>query len=654
MLTVMNLRHTFLLSALVAAPLLTETATARTLVQLYKDLAAAPHAVDADAARRAGTFPALAVMPADAEACFAITDINGKSLPLLTIEPGKGLDNPKVKEHIEAFGLAVGKGNAADFAAFMPMYQYLAGREDYPARALAWTENARAEYSEIINGQVDTNARTAALEAVRKVKGMHLHPVYVAVTADVPAHRYLMDVADDYIDHYAKKYSGSRVTENGCKGVKIPFKSLFDLPEGDASVESTLRDEIRSRSLYMMFKQQGGTLIAIACEDPKEINTATSADKSILSTAALQSYDPYLLSGIVTAGYVSADLINTANSYQEYDLKEYASFVQDVFRGMGEEDDANVVAYNSAAAAVKPVLNYVSSYVRTDADKPFTFCVWPQDDGMHAKVTFDAYDSTFKPGYIRLARIARNDKVLFYAESTEETTTNPRKTIDVVEPVLNLAVGYSTAMDSAKTDTLGHKLIPYMPRMKAFMRNVRAADKALGDEPAFIVMPLKSGEMAVSYFNSIKDRAALGKAGEGIVSALSRMIDGKANTFSKKLKVKAGKNVASYTGDMSDFAPDVELNATFSDKAKTFAFGNSAALNAQMIKFGTGKINFTGAVYTIRPAALTIATKAAPEAAMINPFLEGVGAVHATNTIKDDVRTIHVLLSAPGQDADEE
>lgn len=655
MFTVMNLRHTFLLSALVAAPLLTESATARTLVQLYKDLAAAPHDVDADAARRAGTFPALAVMPADAEACLSITDINGMSIPFLSIEPGKGLDNPKVKAHIESLGLAVGAGNAADFAAFMPLYQYLAGRVEYPARAQAWTESARAEYSGIIGGKVITEARKPALDALRKVKEMRMRPVYAAVTADVPAHRYLMDAAEDYIAAYVKKYSGSRVEENGCKGVKIPFKSLFDMPEGDASIESTLRDEIRARSLYLMFKQQGGVLIAILCENPKDINTAASADKSILSTAAMQPYDEYLLSGIKTAGYVSPALLNTANSYQEYDLKAFADFAEDVFRAMGEEDDSNVAAYNAAAAAVKPVLNYASSYVRTDADKPFTFCVWPQDDGMHIKVSFDAYDSTFKPGNIRLARIARNEKVLFYAESTEETTANPRKTIDVLEPAVQLAAGYFTSMEPASCEASGGAaLLKYMPRMKTFMRHLRAADKSLGDVPAFMAMPLKDGSMAVSYFNSIKDREALGKAGDDLVTCVGRMLGGKADSLRKKVKSKVGKTAASHTADMGDLIPGFELNSTISEKTKTFAFGNSAALNAQMIKFGTGKINFTGAVYTIRPAALTIATKTAPEAAIINPFLEGVGAVHATNTIKDDVRTIHVLLAAPGADGEEE
>ena len=138
----MKFRHTLLLSALVAAPLFTESATARTLVQLYKDLAAAPHAVDADAARRAGTYPALAVMPADAEACVFIADVSSMPPLFLSLAPGKGLDNEKVKEHIETCGIAVGKGNAADLVAFMPLYQYLAGREDYPARAQSWTESA--------------------------------------------------------------------------------------------------------------------------------------------------------------------------------------------------------------------------------------------------------------------------------------------------------------------------------------------------------------------------------------------------------------------------------------------------------------------------------------------------------------------------------
>ncbi len=653
----MKFRHTLLLSALVAAPLVTEPASARSLVQLYKDLAATPHAVDADAKLRSGFFPALAVMPADVEACIAVSDFGSGALKptLPMLEPGKGLDNPKVKEYIEDFGFAVGKGNAADILAFMPLYQYLAGRVDYPARAQAWTESARAEYSGVIGEQVHTQATKPALDAIRKVKDMRLHPVYVSITADVPAHRYLMDVAEDYIAAYEKQYGGTRVEENGCKGIKVPFKSLFEMPEGDATIESTLREEIGARSVYLMFKQQGGVLVAVLCEDPKEINIADSVDKSVLSSGAMKFCDSYLNSGIEMAAYISPELYNSASSYQAYDVKALADFAEDVFRAMGKEDDSNVAAYNAAAGSIKPLLNYVSSYVRTDADKPFCFCVWPQDDGKHIKVNFDAYDSTFKPGNIRLARVARSEKVLFYAESTEETTENPRKTIDALEPAIQVAAGYITSMEPAAASAAGgDALLKYMPRFKTFMKSLRAVDKSLGDVPAFVVMPLKDGSMAASYFNSVKDRDALGKAGDDLVTAVGRMIGNKADTLRKKVKTKKGKTLVSHTADMSDIIPGAELNATISEKDKTFAFGNSAALNGQMIKYGNGKINFAGAVYTIRPAALSIATNAAPEAAMIAPMLQGIGAVHVTNTIKDDVRTLHILLANPGEDAEEE
>lgn len=648
--TAMKFCHTLMLSALVAAPLAMESASARTLVQLYKDLAAAPNEVEADANRRAGTYPALAVMPADVEACISITDASSANLPFLQLEPGKGFDSPKVKEHVETIGVAIGKGNAADLAAFMPIYYYLVGREEYPSRADAWIEVARAEYSGIIREQVTTIARKGALDAVDKLKDMRLRPVYIAVTVDVPAQRYLMDVAEDYIAAFQKRYNGKRVEENGCKGVKIPFTVLFDMPEGDATVETAVRNQISTRSLYLMFKQQGGVLVAVLCENPQDINTAESPDKSILSTTALKPYDSYLLSGIETAAYVSPELINAISSYQVYDMNYYAQFAVDVFRAMGKEDDSNVAAYTAAASAVKPVLNYCSSYVRSDADKPFRFCVWGQDDGTHVKLSFDAYGSTFKPGHIRLARIASSDKVLFYAESTEEVTENPRKTVDVIEPALQLAAGYITTLDAPGG---GEALLKHMPRVKALTRGLRAADKALGDLPACIVMPLKDGSMALSYFNSIKDRAALGKAGDDIVTCLGRMTGGKADSLRKKVKSKTGKSVASHTADMSELIPGLTLNTTISEKNKTFAFGNSPALNAQMIKYGVGKINFTGAVYTIRPAALSIATNAAPEATLLSRFVQGIGALHITNTIKDDERTLHLLLAVPGEEEEE-
>lgn len=642
---------------MVAAPLLMpETASARTLVQLYKDLAAEPKEVSATAGRRAGTFPALAVMPADVEACMTLTDISGMSIPFLSGVPGKGLDNPKVKEHVEALGFAIGKGNAADLTAFMPIYQYIVGREKYPARALSWAELARAEYADVIDAQVQTNAKKPALDAIRKVGDMRLRPIYISVTADVPAHRYLMEVADDYIAAYKTQMQGTEVSEGGWKGLKVPFTSFVTMPEGDATIESTLRQQIAARSIYIMFKQKDGALVVGICEDPKELTLADSADKSVLSSDSLRYCDNYLMSGVKTAGYISPALLNALNSYSLYDIKAFADFARNVFRAMGEQDDSNVTAFNNAANAVKPFADYVSSYVRTDADKPFNFVVWPQDDGMHVKISFDAYDAAYKPGQLRLGRIARNKKVLFYAESTEETSAKPAKTIDVLEPAVNIVAGLFTSMEPAGAAAAGgDTLLQYMPRLRAILRSTRAADAALGDVPAFVALPLKSGSVAVSYFNSVKDRAALGKAGDDIVTAAGRMIGGKADALRKKLKTKKGKDSVSNTVDMSDLmGPGSELNATISEKNKLFAFGNSSALNAQMIKFGVGKINFCGAVYTVRPAALAMAESAAPQATILTAFTAGVEAVHATNTIKNDVRTLHILLAAPGQEEEAE
>lgn len=648
----MNIRHAVILTAVAAAPLMTGAASARTLVQLYKDLAATPREVNTTPERRAATLDALGVMPADVEACLVVTDASSlyKSLPMVHIGDGQGLDRPNIKDHIETFGVAVGKGNAEALTKFMPIYQYLAGRVDYPARAEAWTESARAEYSGIIGDQVDTDARKPALDSLRAIKSIKLHPVYFAVTVDVPAQRYLNDAADDYIKLYEGK-GGTRVTEAGCKGVKIPFKAIFDMPQGDASIESTLRDEIAARSLYLLFKVQKGALVAIICEDPAEVQVADAPAKSVLSTDAMKFGDPYLLSGMSYAAYISPELINAANSYSQYDLKAVADFSENVFKAMGEEDNDNVAAYNAAARSVQPVLKFASSYVRTDNAKPFTFCSWQEEDGMHAKVSFDSYGSTFSAGHIRLARIGKSDKVLFYMESTPEVAKDATPMIDIVEPALNLAAGYATSLEPTSAEDFA-SLVKFMPRLKPVLKSLKGVCGVLGDAPAVVVMP-NSEHLLVSYFNAVKDRKALGTSGDELVGAAGRMIGGKGDSLKKLIKSKKGKTVVSHTADMSSLrAGEFELNVTMTDTL--FAFGNSAALNANMIKHGKGKINFSGAVYTLRPAALAIASQLAPEAGMLAPMVQGIGAVHVTNTINNGVRTLHVLLANPEAEESED
>lgn len=648
----MNFRHAFLISAVAAAPLMSESASARTLVQLYKDLAAAPREVETTPERRAATLDALAVMPADVEACVAITDISSmyKTMPLLFIEPGKGLDNPKISEHIETFGFAVGKGNAAALTKIMPIYQYLHGRVQYPARAEAWTEAARAEYSGIIGDQVVTEARKPALDALRAIKSIKVHPIYAAVTVDVPAQRYLMDAAQDYIKLYESK-GGTAVEEAGCKGVKIPFKAIFDMPEGDASIESTLREEIEARSLYLLFKQVKGALVAVICEDPSEVNVAESPAKSVLSTDALKFSDSYLLSGLKTSVYISPELINAGNCYSKYDLDAFAEFTEKVFSAMGSEDSDNIAAYNAASRSVQPVVSFLSDFVRTDTSKPFTFCMWDEEDGAHAKLSVDSYGASYSAGHIRLARIARNKSVLFFSESTPETPASKSTRLEsVLEPALNLAAGYFTAMEPAEASASGaDALLKAMPRVKPVIKALTASCSALGEAPAYVVMPNKQGEMLVSYFNAVKDRKALGAAGDELVTATGRMLGGKADSLKKLVKTKKDKTSVSYTADMASLGIPCEFNVTMTQTL--FAFGNSAALNKQMIKHGNGKINFSGAVYTLRPGALAVASEAAPELSMLGAFTQGIDAVHATDTISDGVRTIHILLALPTEDA---
>lgn len=653
----MKFRHTLMLSALVAAPLMPETASARTLVQLYKDLAAVPQDVVSDAETRSDSFPALAVMPAELEACVALRDVNGKleTIPFLSIGAGKGLNQPKIAPHVQAFGLGVGKGNAQAFKDFMPIYQYLTDRKNMPVLADEWTEAARAEYSGVIKEQISVAANNQALTAYRSIGKMKLHPVYVVVTADVPAHRFLMDAAEDYISFY-EKLGGARVEANGFKGVKIPFSAMFDKPEGTGTVESGVRQQIDSRNLHLMFKRVEGALVCAVCEDPAEIAVAETPDKSVLASKTMSFCDPYLLKEIGYAAYISPELLNSFNSYSNYDLRTFATFVEKVFRAMGQEDANNVAAFNNACRGVDALADFAASYIRTDADKPVTFFSWPDDDGTHVKFTLDSYGATYKPGHIRLARIGANSKVMFYTEATPEEVPAEKQIVDVLEPALNVAAGYITSLEPTQAQATGATaLLAYMPRVKSFMRSLKAANDALGDAPAVVAMPLKEGDLAVSYFNSVQDRAALGKAGDELVVALSRMVDGKKDTISKKVKTKKSKTGVSHTADLSALLPGLsQVNVSISDKNASFTIGNSAAFNAQMIKHGVGKINFTGAVYTVRPGALSVAAAAAPEASLLTGMLQGAPAVHATNTIADDVRTLHILLAAPGKEDVEE
>ena len=183
-------------------------------------------------------------------------------------------------------------------------------------------------------------------------------------------------------------------------------------------------------------------------------------------------------------------------------------------------------------------------------------------------------------------------------------------------------------------------------RMQSTMSALKNVGKSLGKSSAWVVFNVK-GSPQLSYYSTYSDIKGLTKSAERLAASAGTLF---GVNMKRMYKVHKGKRATSISftlpKELSLGKPNILMTTD------RIAIGTKAALNNLVLKTARGKDSFTGAVYSIRPAALApmagAVAAADPTAGMVagmaGAMLTAVGDIHAVDTIRDGVRDIHILV----------
>ncbi len=671
--TVMRLNTTLMMTALAAAPLV--TAAPADVALTYTSLVKPDKGAKSGAVLRASVLPGLALIPADAECCVVTREMPLGSLfvqPLMpkketaaaaapeTADMGDGMptmammpmqepgpfDDAAFAEQVTSYAVAVSKGNAEAMSIMLPIMNYLSGREESEEMIEEWASEASADFADVIRGEKLTLSRKDALEAVKKVGALKFKPIYGVVTMTHDGGSALLPGVLKDVLKRSEGQGAQSVKQDGWQGWKYNLAELLELDPSDA-VGKELLAAFKGRSVYHIFKIDGNALVACICESPDDCVLASSADESVLGTEKMAFYDPQMSHKLVCAAYVAPEILNTMVKATNSGINMMSEMAVNVFKALAREDAEKKLLFGTAARGVSSVAGYLKSLCPDNSAKPLTLGIWQLRTGAyHARLNMDACGASYAPGTLKLTKVASSDKTLFYTETTPYTPAPGASLVDVITPAVNVYNGYDTTL--AESDGKGAQVAS---RINSFSTALKSVGKALGDTAAYVVFDVK-GQPNLAYYNDVKNLKSLESAAGMLASSVGSLISGNRNMLRQYYKTKKTK-----TATTVDFTLPAELGGMKAGSictAKKVAFGTSNALNALILKNATGKVAFTGSVYTLRPGAVGVLAQTAaamdPGVAMIagmaGAVLSSVGDIHAVDTITNGVRDIHIMVRA--------
>lgn len=646
----MNIKTTLTLCCAVLTGLL--QAAPKDAAAVYRSLAAPPAKAQADAALRASTYPALGVLPPDVGAFMALATFSDKAATVMSsplVKSGDEAENstpgpfdkPENAEMVRSFALGMDAGNAATFSTFLPVYTYMASRREGAEMAEAWSASAGEDYAETIRKARFTLSHREALAAVPKVKSATLKPIYGVITVDYKSRTKLGGLMNECIAA-AKGPGAQEASVNGFKGWKYSAEALMADMDAADSVGKQVKAAAQTKSVYHLYKVQSNALIMVICENPADCKLVTDARKSVLSTDKMTFCDYAIRRKGLGIAYVSPELVNVFAAYSNTGINIMAGFGSAVFKALSKENADHITLFNSASRGAQALGNWLRSLTPGKSTKPFTLTAWKMPSGAsHIRIQHDACGAAYAPGTLALARMGASSKTIFFTESTPYTPAKSFATPDLLTHAAHVYAAVETTTSEGESSA-----VELSQRMQATMSALKNVGKSLGKSSAWVVFNVK-GSPELSYYSTYSDIKGLTKSAERLATSAGTLF---GVNMKRLYKVHKGKRATSISftlpKELSLGKPHILMTTD------RIAIGTKAALNNLVLKTARGKDSFTGAVYSIRPAALApmagAVAAADPAAGMVagmaGAVLGAVGDIHAVDTIRDGVRDIHILV----------
>ncbi len=634
----MNMRTTLILMAATTVPAFAQQPALPATQELAKMVAPAQLPA-ATPEQRAAVLSSLAVLPADVDSFFTITNIGGNVSRLANsgvIPTMRPYEIPNEVLALDGAALASSAANGESIAALSDILASVYTSIYTDALAGEWTRAASDQAADVIDETARRHVVAAMNAAVAKLPALRIHPTYGVITCKPGNEGMLQEwyaVALNKLQSGVGRSKGHGAVNdlNGFSGVKIDLSQNIDTTEPSGEyleyvkdepsfiLGQAIRKEAATRTIYILLRQQGNALIAVVCEDPSEVKLAASPAESVLASALITEADANLNSGMIALGQLGTALVSDKGTPAT--IKGLGNAFGSIFTALGAKDSANKAVYDKAAAGVHTIASQLTACCRS-ASQPALMQCWCDKD-IHFQLSGDAMGSSFTPAPLRHADKADAPGTILYAATTPIQSKAVWPSLPVImDAALDITQGYSLTLPTRKRAKLSNGMAivnEFIPEAKEMMHSIGTVCEGLDGSAAFVidssVAPMapafklnnKTAAMPrVAASFGVSDRSKLGEGWDGIVSTSGKIIeklggDPASVGMLPIVPSKAGE-VTSYTLSLPYFNADFVPTLAVSNSS--LVVGSSQNLNQELASAATGTTDFAGAVFIFRPEPL--------------------------------------------------
>ena len=610
-----------LMAASVAAPL-----SAQQPAEVFTTLAA-PTTAQATADQRAEAMPALAIMPADCDFCFTFTNLPGfidSMYKANFIDEEDYADIPGEIRAIHSVALAGGKGSAATVEALISIYSA------YKADELLdvvedITRSASKDYKATLQAALKQFNHANQAEMSAALAAAKIAPVYGVLLA-TPGYE---GVIAEWYHELTSEFENDpedgieTVSVDGYTGIKIRMPEIEAKPRPyDSATDIAIKQELVKRTIYLLFKLEGDKIISVVCEDPADINTAATAQESLLGTDKLAKADAKLTQGLHCAFYGAPGVVKGVNSMDSQAFIKAAQGVGTMISALAEKHGAEQPAFTKAAVGMQSIVQGMQQLFAYPIDSPVVGTYSWSGSKMDIDYYHDNCGITYKPGKLALSQRATDPNTIMYAESAYYTGFNFPSLSAMLTAGIDVADGIVAALPERERTESAMQIQmvkEYLPLATEAIDALCTTASGLDNTAAIVIdnkatMPaLLGGNSAkptafprFAFYSGVSDRAKLSEGWDALLNVAAKAAskvgaDPAMVNMLPIAKRNVGKAV-SYSLSLPWFTDNMVPNLTLSDTA--FVVGSSTVLNAELAETAAPTVDFSGTVCTIRFAPM--------------------------------------------------
>ena len=605
-------KHTMLAVAAAACAAVAPVQAAPDAQEIFVKLAQREAPAAMQPALREAALPALALLPAGADAVFAAAQAGPSAVAIAQLLGCSCKEGEAQLGSIGSLAMVAGGGSAAAFERALPALVYAAQLGSLEEWEKRWCEHAKSELVEAIHRGFRPQMQLTQRNLQAVLADCHVKPVYAALTAAPGREADFQNLCRSVQQAMQRAAEGGkwRKAEQGgyTSGICTTQLQLWKMITGEEPASADLREHLARRELYLLMRAREGALLMALCESPGDVTFPQEKADSMLASPLLAGADAHM-EQLRAAAWVSPGFFRVLQRSLYAEKNPLLLALADSFRALGEASPKEQGIYTQAVQGAL-LLDTPPQGELPRITRPMEMQVWqPSADTLRSHTTMDAWGARFEPGELRLTSCATLPSTIYYTEMTAFSSPYMTTREGQGKALLNVgqALLLSLREDSrAELKPLLHGAAMLAPEAVAIEGALKTMGSALGAPLAIVSGEGAPGEdPAVALCAVVKNRAGLAEGWQQMLTALGQVASkmGLPAALVTELPVESrdlGQGAVEHVLRLP-FLPK-EMHPSLAVSNGYWALGYSPALNERLLAAataGTGRMPFSGAVSSI-------------------------------------------------------